>query len=195
MSDFYERYFESNCVPATYVTLVGQIVVCGFNTRSLDASRDLCALHLHLKTGGVFVKRNDSMTYLNASVISHVDLDANYEGQEKRAAFERIRERAMAPLNKAEAMGLHTYDRALLTSNDWEQRRKKAQAFFDTLPEEDEGDNESQDETQNEAKPDDEVASDVASREDEILKELAHTIRAQDAAKARKPKARRKTKE
>lgn len=66
-------------MPATYVALNATVQMAGFSTKNWDVARDRCELHLHEKTGGVFVHRNGERLFISPSLISHVELAPEQE--------------------------------------------------------------------------------------------------------------------
>lgn len=61
-------------IPAKYVDLLGAVNVGGMNTRNFDAIRDLCDLHLHQESGGVYVTRGEDVFYVGPHAIGSVEL-------------------------------------------------------------------------------------------------------------------------
>lgn len=61
-------------MPATYVALNATVQMAGFSTKNWDVERDRCELHLHEKTGGVFVTRGEEYLFISPALISHVEL-------------------------------------------------------------------------------------------------------------------------
>lgn len=66
-------------ISVKYVDLLGAVNLGGMHTRNLDAERDLCALHLHQETGGVFVTRGDDEFYIGPHAIGSVQLQKSVE--------------------------------------------------------------------------------------------------------------------
>ena len=60
---------------AVYVALNGTVQMGGFSRLNWDAARDRCELHLHEKTGGVFVKFDNQRYYIAPSLVSHVEME------------------------------------------------------------------------------------------------------------------------
>lgn len=66
-------------MPATYVALNATVQMAGFSTKNWDVERDRCELHLHEKTGGVFVTRGEEYLFISPALISHVELRMEQE--------------------------------------------------------------------------------------------------------------------
>lgn len=66
-------------MPATYVALNATVQMGGFSTKNWDVERDRCELHLHEKTGGVFVTRDEEYLFISPALISHVELRMEQE--------------------------------------------------------------------------------------------------------------------
>lgn len=69
-----EAYFSDALIPAKYVQLAGSMAVGGMQTRNFDAVRDVCTMHLHAETGGVFVQRGEDHFYIAPIAVQSVDL-------------------------------------------------------------------------------------------------------------------------
>lgn len=75
---------ESKLIPAKYVTLAGSLTIGGMMARNFDESRDLCGIHLHEETGGVFITRGADRFYVAASVVQSVELKPEEELPKRR---------------------------------------------------------------------------------------------------------------